>query len=149
MISFFNVYSKMAAPIGSHFESIISQYIQNKEFYFHAVCIKMCCFPNTFRYNLLLTSKTNTSKYQIAPSSKMDIPFFYFSDGHSSIHNYSISNQNHFQILSNPHKCHQLSLPFYGRNIYKTNKITPFLKLTHHFFRRQVEESQKIILVHF
>ena len=39
----------MSASIGSHFENINSQYIQKEESDLHAVCIKMCSFPNTFR----------------------------------------------------------------------------------------------------
>ena len=44
-----NVYFKMAASIGSHFEIIKSRYLQKWKSYFHAVCVKMCSFPNTFR----------------------------------------------------------------------------------------------------
>ena len=52
----FNVYFKMAASIGSHFENLKLLYLQKYVSDFHAVCIKMCNFPNTFRYNSFVFS---------------------------------------------------------------------------------------------
>ena len=50
----FNVYFKMAASIDSHFENIKLQYLRTYESDFHAVCIKMFKFPNTFKQNSVL-----------------------------------------------------------------------------------------------
>ena len=44
----------MAASIDSHFENIKLQYLRTYESDFHAVCIKMFKFPNTFKQNSVL-----------------------------------------------------------------------------------------------